>query len=100
MSDIALANKTYNLTPAKSKQLFASLQSAIGVSGKTKIDLSGIYCFVRYEKQSGDRSVKAETFIYALSKVGVKLGKSVKTEGGISERSLVVQSISCSKIID
>lgn len=124
LSESALANTIINLNTSKSKVLFRTLK-AVGAPQKgPHIDLSGIYCVVRYERQSGDPGQKAEVLaisncsfdsdnnfgpltsaqsdklIGALAVAGVRLGKATKTEGGISERSLFVQSISCSKYVE
>lgn len=124
VSETALANKIIDLNTSKSKVLFEALKSGGAAQVGTNINVSGVYCFVRYERQSGDPGQKAQILamsncnfdgdnnlapfegrkadkvIAALAQSGVRLGKAYKQEGGIAERSLFVQSISCSKYLE
>lgn len=124
VSEVALANKIIDLNTSKSKVLFESLKSVGAIQSGNHINVSEIYCSVNYEKQSGDpgqkpeilamascnfdgnnniealQGNKADKLIAVLAQSGVLLGKSVKREAGVTQRSLFVQSISCSKYLE
>ena len=118
------ASKVIDLNIPKSKKLYQVLDSLGTKSTSEGINLRGVSCKVQKEAQQSDPAAKteylvqsscgfdgdsnlsaisnqkADQLISVLSKIGFKLGKPTQNADGISEKSLFIQTISCSKAIE